>query len=76
MIEQAIREALDLKPGYVAVQRLVGDHVEIYFYPPEHHNSLKGLLTGKSKRTVSSEKWALVRESAWSKESSQNEDIP
>jgi len=76
VIEQAIREALGLKPGYVAVQRLVGDHVEIYFYPPEHHNSLKGLLVGKSKRTVSSEEWALVRKNAWAEESSQNEGAP
>ncbi len=71
VIEQAIRETLGLEPGYVAVQKLVGDHVEIYFYPPEQPNSVRGLLADQSKRTVSSEEWALARENAWAEASSQ-----
>ncbi|MEA3336285.1 MAG: AbrB/MazE/SpoVT family DNA-binding domain-containing protein [Chloroflexota bacterium] len=67
VIEKPIRDALGLEPGYLAVQRLVADHVELHFYPPEHEESLRGVLASKAKRSVPPEKWAEVREEAWSK---------
>ncbi len=65
VIEKAIRDRLGLQPGYVAVQKLVGDHVEVFFYPPEHKQSLRGILAGKTTKRVSSEEWAGLRENAW-----------
>jgi hypothetical protein len=44
VIEQGIRMALGVRPGARTIQRLVGDHVEIYFLPEPHTRSLKGAL--------------------------------
>jgi bifunctional DNA-binding transcriptional regulator/antitoxin component of YhaV-PrlF toxin-antitoxin module len=67
VIEKPLRDALGLQPGYIAVQRLVGDHVELYFYPPEHDKSLLGILANETERSVSPEEWDAAREEAWSK---------
>lgn len=40
VIEKRIRDKLGVKPGWQALQLLVGDHVEVYFVPPEHNRSL------------------------------------
>jgi hypothetical protein len=37
VIAKEIRERLGVQPGWVALQRLVGDCVEIYFLPLEHN---------------------------------------
>ncbi len=66
VIEKAIREQLGLQPGYVAVQKLAGDHVEIFFYPPEHRQSLRGILASKTTKRVANEEWTTLRERAWS----------
>src|SRR5438874_2309134 len=42
VIEQEIRERLGVEPGWQALQLLAGDHVKIYFVPPEHNRSLFG----------------------------------
>ena len=44
VIDKEIRDRLGVRPGWIALQRLVDDHVEISFVPPEHHRSLKGSL--------------------------------
>lgn len=44
VIARAIREALGVTPGARTIQRLVGDHVEIYFVPPPHTRSLRGAV--------------------------------
>lgn len=44
VIDKSIRDQLGVQPGSLAVQRLVDDHVEIYFLPPPHNRSLKGSL--------------------------------
>jgi len=74
VIEKTIREALGLQPGYVAVQKLAGDHVEIYFYPPEHRQSLRGMLEKKIKKTVAIEEWAALREHAWGEGTGANKE--
>jgi AbrB family looped-hinge helix DNA binding protein len=66
VIEKTIRDALGLQPGYVAVQKLAGNHVEIYFYPPEHRQSLRGMLANKVKKPASTAEWSMLRERAWS----------
>ena len=66
VIAKQIRERLGVKPGYVALQRLVEDRVEIYFLPPEHRESLKGGLSAYLKAHVpQGEAWDEAREAAW-----------
>jgi len=65
VIDKPIRESLGIQPGFVAVQSLVGDHVELRFYPPEHRRSLHGRLERFAKRSVPPEEWAQAREEAW-----------
>lgn len=65
VIEKAFREQLGVEPGWLAVQRLVDDHIEIYFVPPEHDRSLAGSLAPASGVTISPEDWHEARERAW-----------
>ena len=65
VIEKAIRESLGIEAGYVAVQRLVGDHVEIQFYPPEHDRSLRGALARAGQPVLTSEELAAARVAVW-----------
>jgi bifunctional DNA-binding transcriptional regulator/antitoxin component of YhaV-PrlF toxin-antitoxin module len=65
VIDKAIREALGVDVGYVAVQRLVDDHVEIHFYPPEHTRSLLGILAPYTNVVIEPEDWPAAVEAAW-----------
>lgn len=66
VIEKEIRERLGLQPGWVALQRLVSDRVEISFVPPVHSRSLLGALAGHTDVSVpSGEDWARAKETAW-----------
>ncbi|RME62732.1 MAG: AbrB family transcriptional regulator [Caldilineae bacterium] len=65
VIEKPIRDALGVRPGYIAVQRLVEDHVEIFFLPPEHTQSLRGVLADVTDVSVPSDAWKQVQEQAW-----------
>lgn len=66
VIAKEIRERLGVKPGWVALQRLVEDRVEIYFLPPEHRESLKGGLAQYLKaRVPPGEAWDRARRAAW-----------
>ena len=75
VIEKPIREMLGLKPGYIAVQKLVGDHVEIRFFPPEHRRSLKGILAGMTNQAIQPDQWSDAREQAWSEVTAQEQDF-
>lgn len=74
VIEKPIRDALGVQPGFITVQSLVGDHVEIRFYPPEHNRSLRGVLAKYAKQSISPEHWQAAREQAWAEAVSENED--
>lgn len=66
VISKEIRDRLGVEPGWLALQRLVDDHVEVYFMPPGHRKSLKGSLARHVKVRVSPGKdWDKARESAW-----------
>ena len=65
VIEKPIRDALGVTPGHVAVQQLVGDHVEIRFFPPDHNQSLRGVLEAAVEYRVAREDWGQAREAAW-----------
>ena len=66
VIAKEIRERLGVKPGWVALQRLVEDRVEIYFLPPEHRESLKGSLAQYLQASVPpGGEWDRARKAAW-----------
>ncbi len=67
VVEKEIRDRLGIKPGWMAIQRLVDDHVELYFVPPEHNRSLMGGLKKyiKGGEVPSDEDWHEVKERAW-----------
>ena len=66
VIAKEIRDSLGIAPGWVALQRVVDDHVEIRFLPPEHRESLKGSLAPYvTRHAPSSAEFAAVRERAW-----------
>ena len=67
VITKEIRDRLGVKPGWLTVQRVVDDHVEVYFVPPEHSDSLKGCLADYVAAGVSSSpEWDDARAEAWS----------
>lgn len=65
VIDREIREDLGIKPGFVAVQRRVGNHVEMRFYPAEHNRSLRGILADAVTREAEPEDWGKIRQAAW-----------
>ena len=70
VIEKGIRDRLGVGPGWQALQRVVDDHVEIYFIPPPHRRSLRGALaTWKDpgvRVPATEEEFGEVCEQAWS----------
>jgi AbrB family looped-hinge helix DNA binding protein len=77
VIAKELRDKLGIKPGWVALQRLSGDHIEFYFIPPEHKKSLKGSLAGHTKIRVQSGKdWEQAREIAWQKAAQEKMPLP
>ena len=74
VIAKEIRDQLGVAPGWLALQRLVNDHVEVYFLPPEHRKSLKGSLAKHVKvRIGPGREWDRAREAAWVKVAGQRE---
>lgn len=68
VIAKEIRDRLGVEPGWVALQRLAGDHVEVYFVPPQHRKSLKGSLARHVKtRIAPGQEWDKARIIAWGK---------
>ena len=66
VIAKELRDRLGVEPGWLAVQRLVDDHLEVYFLPPEHSRSLKGSLAKHVKgRIAVDEDWTLARDAIW-----------
>ena len=68
VIAKEIRDSLGIAPGWVALQRVVDDHVEIRFFPPDHRESLKGTLAPYVTRHISSADFAEAKEQAWQRE--------
>ena len=67
VINKEIRQKLGIEPGWLALQRIVDDHVEIHFLPPEHNRSLAGSLKEHIKPGVAEGlSWQEIRELAWS----------
>mgnify|MGYP001059022956 FL=1 len=65
VIEKRIRDALGIQPGDTAVERVVGDRVEIQFFRGEHAASLRGVLEGSVEYRLADDAWDVAREHAW-----------
>lgn len=68
VIEKVIRDRLGVKPGWRALQLLVGDHVEIHFLPPDHGRSVAGCLSRyveEGRGSGAPEALREVRAAAW-----------
>ena len=65
VIAKDIRAQLGVERGWIALQRIVDDHVEIRLLPPEHHDSLKGRLAPHTTARVAPQDWPDAREQAW-----------
>ena len=65
VIEKEIRDRLGIEPGALAIQEVVGDHVEVRFAPKPHIRSLKGAARPYIRRLVAQEEWDTAREEAW-----------
>lgn len=67
VIAKKLRDQLGIKPGWLATQVVVDDHVEIYFAPPSHRRSLSGSLREYAVRADirESQDWDEVRSRAW-----------
>ena len=66
VIAKEIRDRLGVEQGWIALQRMVGDHVEVYFVPPEHKTSLKGSLAKHLKVHIApGNEWDTARSAAW-----------
>jgi len=66
VIAKDLRDRLGVKPGWIALQRIVDDHVVMYFLPPPHHESLKGSLAKYVTRSTDTQQaWEQAREAAW-----------
>jgi bifunctional DNA-binding transcriptional regulator/antitoxin component of YhaV-PrlF toxin-antitoxin module len=70
VIEKEIRDRLGVEPGWIALQRLTGNHIEVYFIPPGDTKSLKGSLAGHVRTSIPAGKaWQNAIDKAWKKES-------
>ena len=68
IIAKEIRDHLGIEPGWLAIQRLEGDHLGVYFVPPEHRRSLKGQLAKDIRKRVALGKdWEKARDISWEK---------
>lgn len=66
VIAKGVRDRLGVQPGWLALQRIVDDHVEIHFLPPEHRESLKGSLASYSNVRIGvGTEWEEARAAAW-----------
>lgn len=76
VVAKEIRDRLGIGPGWVAIQRLAGDHVEMRFLPPDHNESLKGSLAQYVRRESRPEDWDVVRDRAWRHAAEEREREP
>jgi len=73
-ISKEIRDALGVKPGWRAIQRIEGNQVVLQFLPPKHRESLAGILrhatdvvipTDEELQEKIEEAWAEAMKEKW-----------
>lgn len=67
VVAKEARDRLGVRPGWLAIQMVVGDHVELHFVPPASSASLKGCLAKHTKVRIGpgSDGWTKARSEAW-----------
>lgn len=75
VINKEIRDLLGIGPGWMAIQRIVDDHVEIYLVGPEHNRSLAGSLSEYVTEETKNLSWDEMREKAWAAAAAEREGI-
>lgn len=77
VIAKEIRDQLGIQPGWLALQRLVDGHVEVYFLPPRASAvTHKGSLATHIQVSVPpGEAWDRAREAAWHDTSVEHESV-
>ena len=66
VLDRQARRQLGVQPGWIAVQTVAGDHLEVRFLPPEHGESQAGRL--KRYARPASPDLAAERNAAWAAE--------
>ena len=65
-IRNELMEELGIGPGWIVLQRVVDNKLELEFLPPEHRESLAGSLSDfKGPGIPEDADWSKVREEAW-----------
>ena len=76
VIEKAIRDRLGIKQGVHTTQRVVDDHVEIYFLPECGERSLQGVLARYIKKTYpTGEELEKAMENIWATAGQMKESV-
>jgi AbrB family looped-hinge helix DNA binding protein len=69
VIAKELRDRLGVEPGWMALQRVEGDHLVVYFLPPEHNRSLGGSLAPyideNVRKSLANKDWSEISEAAW-----------
>lgn len=47
VVAKELRDQLGVGPGWLAIQQVKGDHLEVHFLPPSHRRSLKATLADR-----------------------------
>ncbi|RIK07990.1 MAG: AbrB family transcriptional regulator [Acidobacteria bacterium] len=71
VIEKQIRDRLGIEEGSLAIQTIIDDRVEIRFFPPEHNESLRGVLRQYAKAALTDEELAEAVDSSWAEASAE-----
>jgi len=64
VIDKRLRDQLGIGPGWIALQRLIDDHIEVRFLPPESRDSLYGILAPYTSVSISPGDWHETKEKA------------
>ena len=72
-IRKELLEALGIGPGWIALQRVVDNKLEVEFLPPEHRESLAGSLPKPDNvpGIPADADWGKIREEAWTRRAEQ-----
>jgi hypothetical protein len=65
VVAKEIRDHLGVESGWIALQRLADNHLEVYFVPPEHRRSLKGSIAQHLRARIPAGDWSDALEGVW-----------
>lgn len=72
-IDKKVREDLGIQPGDMAVEKVEGGRLVVYFVPKPHRESLLGILKQPGLEPITD--WQEVKEAAWAERSSEIMEI-